>query len=380
MAFGVNVTTRTALAASGSVPRTGTLFLCGPVDEAMTAPVDLYSVSDFEGLVQTRETLGIPSWDAVQAGFQMGLSRIVFAGFVPTTVMGATTYNYDEALTLIDDPKLGPGQLAVVGAPPTQAMFADMQSAAMATNRVVLRDVRVDATLSQMVSDAAFAPVADEYGATFGPWLIVPPAPGVIGGAARKIPASIAIAALCNQVDAKGNPNRAAAGDDFPIPYATALDLEISDTDRATLFTGGCNAFDDENGIENWGFQTNVPFDANTGDPYWQFNCSRARMALVDNCRQRARPFMFRNIDGRGRLTGALQAAIEDECNALWGVDAMYGDTAQDAYNVNVSTSVNTVASISSGAIVAIASVVWSLHAKEVDVELVTIPLGSPVS
>jgi hypothetical protein len=202
----------------------------------------------------------------------------------------------------------------------------------------------------------------------------------VIGAGPRNIPASVVVAALCSQVDADGNPNRAAAGDDYAIQYATGMMTEISDSDRSALFAAGVNAGNDEYGLENYGFQTNVPQPDGVGTPYWQFNCSRARMSLVDSCRQRGAPFMFQPIDGRGKIEGRLQSAIEDECKKLYDVDAMYGDTPQDAYSVNVSSSVNTTNTIAQGEVKAVASVVWTLHAKAVIIELVTIPLGSPVA
>jgi hypothetical protein len=310
----------------------------------------------------------------VQAYFQMGGKVLTFAPF-------ATTGTYADALTLMNDPKYGPGQLAVIAqtpaTPPTAQQFTDMQNAAMSNNRVALRDVASTTSVVQMGTTGAAAPPNDSYGATFGPWLSLPPPPSVVGATARTIPGSAAIAALCAQVDADGNPNRAAAGDDYAVQYATGMTLELTAANRSSLFSNGVNAFADTYGLENYGFQTNIAMDPT--NPYWQFNCSRARMALVDRCTIRARPFMFRPIDGRGRLEAELQGALEDECNRLYQANAMYGDTPQDAYDVNVSSSVNTVDTIAQGELHAVASVVWTLHAVAVEVDLVTVPLGSPV-
>jgi hypothetical protein len=368
MSFGVDVRTRTAQAARGAVGRTDKLFLCGPAASVTSGRVDLRSIADFEAAVGLRNAGTTASWDAVQTYFRAGGKQCTFAPYAT---------DYGDALALIDDPKYGPGQLVVLGEPPGATLYSDMQAACQANNRVALRDVTQDAAVTQLETDGGTAPANDEYGATFGPWLTVPPPPGVVGANPREIPGSIAIAALCALVDADGNPNRAAAGDDYPLQYATGMTLDISATDRAALFQAGVNAFDDTVVLENYGFQTNKAQDVN--DPYWQFNCSRARMALVDRSTLRARPFMFRPLDGRGRLEGELQADLEDECNKLFLVDAMYGDTPQDAYDVNVTSSVNTVDTIAQGELHAVASVVWTLHAISVEVDLVTVPLGSPV-
>lgn len=368
MSFGVEVTTRLAPPSRGAVPRTGKLFLCGPASAETGRVDDLRSIDDFTAAIGNRAGPVIPSWDAAQVFFQAGGSVLTFAPYAS---------DYGDALALIDDTRYGPGQVIVVGTTPVATMFTDLNTLCMATNRVALRDVSDGDAVSDMVTTGGLAVDNDDYGATFGPWLTAPPPPGVIGANDRVVPASVVIAALCNLVDNDGNPNRAAAGDDYPLRYVTGMQTEISAVDRASLFAAGVNAFDDEFVLENYGFQTNRAQDPN--DPYWQFNCSRARMALVDACTQRARPYMFRPIDGRGRIEAELGADIEDECNKLYTVDAMYGDTAQDAYDVNVSSSINTVDTIAQGELHAVASVVWTLHAKSVLVELVTVPLGSAV-
>lgn len=368
MSFGVEVRTRTAQAARGPAPRTGKLFLCGPAASITSGRVDLRSIEDFEAAVGTRTGATTPSWDAAQVFFKAGGSSCTFAPY---------DTDYGDALALIDDPKYGPGQVIVIGEDPATTLHADLQTLCMATNRVALRDVSQDSAPTQMQTDGDFAPDDDEYGATFGPWLTVPPPPGVIGANPREIPASVIIAALCNLVDADGNPNRAAAGDDYPVQYATGMTQELTAVNRAGLFQHGVNAFDDTFILENYGFQTNKPMDQS--DPYWQFNCSRARMYLVDRCQIRARPYMFRPIDGRGLVEAELGSDIEDECNQMFLANGMYGATPQDAYDVNVSSSVNTVNTIAQGEIHAVASVVWTLHATAVIVDLVTVPLGSPV-
>ena len=369
MSFGVSVTTRTARASGGAQSRTGTLFLCGPAASVASGQVTLSSIDDFEAAVGIRAGVTIPSWDAVEFFFGAGGSKVVYAPFA---------VDFGDALALIDDQKYGPGQLAVVGVVPGATLYQDMQTLSMTTNRVALRDVTQNGSPTQMKADGLLAPTSDEYGASFAPWLTIPPPPGVIGAAPREIPASIVIAALCSDVDSDGNPNRAAAGDDYPVQYATGMTVEVNQVDRAGLFQSGVNAFDDEFILENWGFQTNLAEDP--AQPYWQFNCSRARMALVDASRQRARPFMFRPLDGRGKLEGQLQSAVEDECAVMYGNDVMYGATPEEAYSVNVSSSVNTSSTIAQGELKAVASVVWTMHAKAVDIELVTVPLGSPVA
>jgi hypothetical protein len=368
MSFGVIISTRTSPPSGGGTVDTGTVFLAGPAAADSTQPTECHSLDDLVGAGFARTGAVIPSYDWIDGHFRQGGGHVYFAGFSST---------HAAALAVLDDPKLGPGQLAVLDTPST-GLYSAMQSHCINNNRVAIRDVAQDDTVAEMITKAAMAPSGDDYGATFAPWYTIPAPAGVLGGTSRVIPASAAISALCNQVDLNGNPNRAAAGDDYPL--WSVLDFtDVSDSDRAALFSAGVNHFGNIYGtFENYGFQTNI---AETPDnPYWQFNCSRARMFLQAVSKRRAQPFMFQPIDGRGRLEGKLKGVLESVCKALYDVDGLYGDTPQDAYNINVSAAINPDSSIAQGQLVAVATVRWSVATRAVEIALITVPITGSVS
>ena len=370
MSFGVQVTPVTLAPASGPSTDTGTLFLSGPAKPVPSTVLELTSLSDFISAVADRSVPEVvPSYDALDVFFREGGRHVYFGGF---------DTDYGDGLTTLSDPKLGPGQLAVVGADLAYdaTLYTDMQAVCQATNRVAVRDVLpTDITTAALNTTGQNAPPDDELGATFGPWVTVPGPAGVIGSGPRQVPASVVIAALCNRVDAAGNPNRAAAGRDFPLQYVTDF-VDISIADRPGLFEAGVNCFSDiYDVLQGYGFQTNVAQSEET--PYWQFNVARARMYLTDRCQKRGANYMFKPIDGKGRTASRLQGDLESECLALYQADGLFGDTAQDAYSVNVAESISQIAQ---GELHATAEVVFSLHAKAVLIDLVTVPIGGSVS
>jgi hypothetical protein len=179
-----------------------------------------------------------------------------------------------------------------------------------------------------------------------------------------------------NRADALGNPNRAAAGRDFPFQYAIGFYGQLTEAQLETELNAGVN-----NGFERYGvlqlegFQTAMV--ENEDNPFWQANPSRARMWLRDQAKFVGEPFRFKNIDGKGRLAGQLKSALEVECSRLWEVDGLYGETAADAYAVTVITELVDVAQ---ARLRAVAEARWSLHAKHVSIELVSVPITGAVS
>ena len=371
MSFGVQVNTRVSPATSGPLTATGTLHLAGPATPVPSSILEFHQLADFEGAVSDRSVAAnVPSWDALDVFFREGGNHVFFGGY---------TTDYGDGLTMLDDPRKGPGNLAVVGGALTYdtTLYEDMQSVCSNCNRVAIRDVASGDDVTAMEAKGALTPVHDDLGATFGPWPTVPGPAGVFGAGPRVVPASVVIAALCNRVDTAGNPNRAAAGPAWPLQYVTDF-YNPTDAERSALFTAGVNAFGDVYDIlQNYGFQTNIPQSEAENNPFWQFNCSRARMYLKDRAQRRGSNYMFSPIDGKGRTAAKLQGDIEAECFALYQADGLFGDTAQDAYSVTVT---ETLQNIAQGELHASAEVVFSLHARAVIIDLVTVPIGGSVS
>lgn len=370
--LGVEVRTRTARVARGIPVETGTWFVAGEAASGSTTEAVLVrSISDFAIEYGPRAVANQALYDAVDAYFAEGGKE---------AYVGRHTNAPQAALDLFD-PALGPGQVSIIGEPNDAALYTSLLAHAKLADRVALLDVNTgdDVTAMNALGVAARALVDADYGAVFGPWVDIPAPAGVIGASARSVPASPVIAALIARADALGNPNRAAAGRDFPLQYVTGFDIDVSTASREALLDAGVNTFATIYGVlENYGFQTPVLQDED--NPYWQFNCSRTRMWLKARAAAAGEPFVFRTLDGRGRLAAALKGDLDGIALELYGVDGLFGETPQDAFSVEVGAAINTVDNIAQGVLSAVMEARLSLHAKAVLIDLVTIPVTGQVS
>lgn len=273
----------------------------------------------------------------------------------------------------------GPGQVSALLPSSVRAgsgPYGKLWAHAVANNRFVIGDVtdtNVKATLTAL---AANVPAGQEsYGALFGPSCTIP---GTGGSPARTVPASPVIAALCARVDAAGNPNGAAAGRDLGLGYVSGFTQSFIDDDYDTLLTAGINLFKPVFGVlENYGFQTVL---TQAKDPiYWQANRGRTRMYITAQALSIGENYMFKEIDGRGLLATAFGSDIAAVLQRLYQVGALFGTTPGEAYAVDVGPTVNTPDLVAAGVLKAVASVRISPHAKEVDLELVSVPITQNV-
>lgn len=375
MSLGVSVRNRLSPPPKGAPTDTGTAFI---TYNATTGPLDrpnlFRSVEDFVSVAGVRDNTNAAAYDWIESFIREGGQRVYGARYDPT---GDGTV--DDALVLFD-PALGPGQIAVPTEDATVTLYGKLLNHAAANNRFALLDANVDSDLSDLASLGASIPDDNNtYGALFGPFVTIPAPASVIGGNARQVQASAVIAALCNRADLLGNPNRAAAGRDFPLQYATGWTVDIPTSQRETLLNGGVNTFANVYGVlENYGFQTAL--EQNEDNPFWQANVARARMWLTAQCQSIGEQFMFKSIDGRGRLLGKFKGAIEGVLLDLYNADGLYGQTPADAFAVEVGVSVNTDSSIAQGEMHAVAEVRFSMHAKAVIIDLVTVPVTGRIA
>ncbi|CAB4197398.1 hypothetical protein UFOVP1313_10 [uncultured Caudovirales phage] len=371
MPLGVEVTTRTAPAARGESTQTDTLFLAGEWTAGSTTPVLCKSIADVEASFTTRSA-NADLWDYLDVYFREGGRRAY--------VVKYTAGDLENALGLFEQ-GFGPGQVV---APSTCASpdpsFGLLLDHAAEFNRFALLDGEIGDDAAALADKADLIPAENtEYGALFGPSVIVPAPAGVVGGSERTVHASAVIAGLIARADALGNPNRAAAGRDFPLQYGIGFDPPISDNDRSDLLDVGVNTFATKYGVlMNYGFQTKVAQDDST--PFWQANAVRARMALVAAAREAGEAYMFKNIDGKGRLARALQSDLDAVCLNLYNADGLFGETPADAFSTEVGASVNTVDNVAQGVLSAVVEARFSLHAKRVLIELVSVPVTGVVT
>jgi hypothetical protein len=377
VSFGVIVNERTAPAASGVPVDTGQAFVTGPVASGAGAtPVLCGSTADFETTFGPRQGASVALWDWLDVAFREGLTLAYVLGYT-------TPGDYVTALPEFDS-RLGPGQVAVVGEPAAPAVYEAIQAHADANNRIGLLDVNDADTLAELTqhgTDAQALTSLENVG-VFGSWATCAGPPGVVSSTGRNVPASAVIAGLCNRVDQTGNPGRAAGGRDFPLQYVNGFELDPDDTDRASLFAVGVNAFADRYGVlENYGFVTPIyQGQPIASTPFWQLNCSRTRMYMKAQALAIGENYYMRTLDGAGVLAGELGSDLAVMCSNLYEADALYGDTKADAYNVNVSQSVNTTVSAASATLNAVVEARLSQYTEKVVINLVSVPVAGVVT
>ena len=369
---GVTVQTRTAPPAHGAPTDTDTLFIASKVGTgSLTAATKIRSLADFVSAYGDRASTGAAAtYDYLDTFFREGGKQ---------AYVGRYTSTLANALALFPA-GLGPGQVVAPEETAGAVTYGALLDHAAANNRFALLDVANGDTVAAMVTDGGLIPATNtEYGMSAGQWVNIPAPAGVVGGSARQVPGSAVVAALIARADALGNPNRAAAGRDFPLQYATSFTRDVTDAERTTLLNAGINTFATIFGVlEFYGFQTKVAQSPDT--PFWQANASRGRMWIAAQARSVGEWYVFRPIDGRGLLAKQLEADLDDILLRLYNANGLYGATPQEAFATTVGPAVNTVGSVALGELHAVAEVRFSPHAKSVVIDLVSVPVTGAVS
>lgn len=358
---GVTVTSRAERARRGAPTDTGPLFLVGPTATGTEGEVvRLESFGDYVTVLGGRTGEAAATSDYLETYFAEG---------------GAVAYVVPQGVASLADSleafsrDLGPGQVAAVGAEAAADHVALMAHAATA-NRTALLDAPDGTTAAAAVTLFATSrtePGADRSGAFVG-WLDVP---GVGGsGATRSVPPSALVAGLIARNDARYSVNDAPAGDRGYARYAlTARAGRFTDAERSALNDGGVNpvrqGFD---GPQLYGFRSV------SSDEAWRFlSNSRLRMALEARLAARAEQFLFRTVDGKGYVLAELRGVLLAELAAEYQRGALYGATADEAYDVTVDADPTTLAA---GEVYGVAEARFSPYAERVRLDLVKAALG----
>jgi hypothetical protein len=374
----VTIRTATAPPSSGVPGEVDTLFVAAKITAAglpTSEATSVRSMADYVAAGGDRADNAV-TYDGLDLFFREGGTQAYVA------VYNGTSTTFADALAQFTE-DLGGGQVVAWDEVAGAATYGALQDyAAGGSMRYAYLDVAVgDDTESKLAAKAALMPESNnEYGALFGPWITIPAPAGVIGGTERQAPASAAAAALTARADALGNPNRAPAGRDFPLQYAIGfVGAQLTDADATALRSAGLNPFRKKFGLLVLdGFQTSV--DQTPDSPFWQANCGRARMWMQWRAKAIGLNYEYKPIDGRGRLARALQTDLDAMCLELYGVDGLYGDTPAEAFNTEVGVSVNTTDTIAQGELHAVTEARFSLHAKSVIIDLVSVPITGRVS
>jgi hypothetical protein len=351
---------------------TSVLFVAGVTTTQPTPVVQqVRSMDDYTATFGARSGPSAAVYDALDAYFHEGGSVAYVSAMKSTNVALA---DYQAALAALDK-GLGPGQLLVPAVP---VVAANIQSAALAhcaaCNRVALFSVDPNKDKAGLLA-AASALTSDvnaSYGALFAPTVEVP---GVTAGTTRQIGFAPIEAGIIARNDQTMNQDVAAAGDNGASLFALAIDpppAPLSDQDYTDLNAGGVNMVRNRYGsIECYGYRSLVPLD-----PQWsQFGYARLRMAITADANQIGEAYVFSQIDGRGKTISRFAGELRAMLAGYYQAGALYGDTAEEAFQVKVAPPINTDATIANGELHAQLQVRMSPFAEYVLIQIVKVAI-----
>lgn len=373
---GIEVTSRAERARRGAPTDTGVLFLAGPTSTTGTVgtPVKLERIADYaDAGLGVRSGNATGTYDYLETFFAEGGAT----AYVLSTGTAITAAAITTALATAGR-NLGPGQVAAVGhaAADVGTVHQALLDHAADRNRSALLDpAATTLTVTDLTTLATSTGTRNnaDRGALFVGNVSIPAVAG--SQTLRVVPPSALVAGLIARNDAAASVNDAPAGDRGYSRYAVDVAPTFTDTDRTTLNTNRVNVvrrgFD---GVQLYGFR-----GAQSTSTDWQFFTNqRLRMALTARMEARAEQFLFRSIDGRGRLLGELRAVLLGELDREFQRGALFGETAADAYDVDVSPAVNTTTTLRNGEVYATVSARFSPYAELVRIDLIKAAVGGP--
>jgi hypothetical protein len=357
----VNVTS--ALPRRGAQSPTGTAFFATSTGTGPTIPTRLTSLAAAE----TAFGVGpFATWvgDALGEGVPE-----VIAIRATGALADLTAAEWRAALDLFTVADFGMGQVAIPGVATTAAHDA-LSGHAAATGRAPFYDGDVAPTAAELLAiDTAQGGTAGaRRGSVFAPWVPYSAADGTD----RDVPGSVLAAALAARGDAiVGHANHAPAGDQGRaagvLRRANRITTVFSDADWDTLADAGVNLFvNTPAGPTLYGWRS-ISTDAR----FRQLNTGRMLMELTDELAGITRGFLFRQIDGQGHLYAEVEGALTGYLTDLWNRAALFGDTAEEAFAVEVAD-VNTDADAAAGVLNASVAVRLSQHTEQIVIDVVT--------
>lgn len=360
---GVSVLSDVQRVLRGTPTDTGVLFMAAPFSTGALGVVHtLNSMADYAEKVGTRSGTGIAAYDSAEVFFSEGGATIYAARIGPTSATPSDVDTTAEALALFGK-NLGPGQVI---APGDTTAHSALLAHARDNNRVALlagggsvvigpvagsttnRNVPPDAEAAGLIarSDALRsvneAPAGDR---------------GYLRAAIDVVTPVVAdVTALATT--AKGSP-----GAEFGAMFTAG---RFTDAQRATLDDASVNPFIvGIGGVQLYGF-SGLPTNS-------FFTNARLRMALTARLNSVAQQFVFRTINDE--LRGAFRSVLLAEMDREFKAGQLFGDTAEEAYDVDVSDAVNTPTTIAAGQLLARVSYVPGPFAERVEINLLALPI-----
>jgi hypothetical protein len=341
-----------------------------------TNPGTTAAAASFE--MPSEEELGRMSrneLDALAAGLGVDTSTlatkadvVAVLGEVSPSVVDPTIQAALDALTK----DLGPGQIFI--ADPTLAAVVDNQSAllahALANNRVALLSCADGDAASITTAGTALQTDANaRYGALFAPSATVP---GVVAGTTRTVPYAAVEAGIIARNDVSYSPNQPAAGELGQSVFALDVaghytDLEYQNLNDASVSMARLIY----GGVRTYGYRSCVD---PTAVPQWvMFGWARLNMGITAQAEAIGERYVFSQLDGRGHTLSEFGGELSAMLLGYYNEGSLYGATPEEAYYVDVGSSVNTPDTIANGELHAVISVRMSPDAEWVVIEVVKV-------
>jgi hypothetical protein len=329
------------------------------------------SLTDYETAFGPRGSQPSPiaSWDAADAFFREGGASLTVSSLATGTV---DVTKVQAALAKLT-PDMGPGQVFMAEQDVT-ATLAAIQGAlldhAAASNRIALLHLKDDPVAANLVTAANAIPKANgRYGAVFAPRAVLP---GIASGTQRTVGYDAIVAGILARNDAVMNPNIPAAGVNGQSVYATGLTNTYSEADYSALNIAGVDMSRlIYSGVRTYGWRTLID---PAGDQSWlDLGNARLNMAITAQANAIGENYVFSQLDGRRLTISQFGGELRAMLTPYYEQGALYGETAEDAFYVDVGTSVNTEATIANGELHAVIEVRMSPFAEYVVIEIVKV-------
>lgn len=353
----INVSITQAVARRGDESSTGTAFIVYAGATGPTDPVRCLTAAD-------ALTAAVPAPMAAWVGdcLAEGAPSVVVVKAAAVDAAAVTQPEWAAGLAKLTS-NLGPGQVTIPGVA-TAAAYSALLAHAALTGRVPLLDATATPTASALVTTATGLAAAGgaERSGLITPWYTVPAA----AGATRDVPGSLMAAGLAARGDARvGHANHAPAGlHDNGAGVSSrgiAVTKAFTDAEVDALYDAGVSVIRPIRGNPTLMGWTSLA----DSDLFHQLNIGRMAMQIVSGVSSVMDLFLFRQIDGKGHLYAELAGALRGYLQPLWSSDALYGETADQAFDVDV-TSVNTPTTAAAGQLNASVSVALTPHTEKV--------------
>jgi hypothetical protein len=336
-----------------------------------TATDTLYLLSSAGSAVPVSYTAadsGNATLDAWLSAYFTDGGRAVYVQGLSSGTVGAGLPSLGTALSLLPP---GPGQVVapeVTGA----TAIAQMCDAAWDQGKCCIVNGPTDASDATLEALAASV-IATSDGGSRGAIMVADTAQyaGTASGETVNVPWAVTLAALVAKQDkATSNPGAAAAGVTGVSWGAASVSDLRSDTRRTALNTAQVSTAKYVDGkYRQYGIRSLA--NLQTLPSWWNWWGSRVVMAFRSRVAAVGEDFVFAETDGAGKLTGRFKSQIADVAMQLYDLGALFGATPADAYTIDTGDTVNSVASLQAGNLIANCHLKVSENAEHVTINIV---------